>query len=163
MVGKKGGSSTPVPMWKTNTSSSPSVPTQQQQQHMKPLLHSSGSMLPSKDKELSVSARKLAATLWEINDLPPSRVKKEFEVDPMRGCKEKVRSREKKGVGLSRSGLLRPQMSDPSHSPASEVNFVLKVLFFFFLIDFVLKFCFLFVLVHWCGVIFGLCFCLCRG
>ncbi|RZB75062.1 uncharacterized protein At5g41620-like [Glycine soja] len=124
LVGKKGGSSTPVPMWKTNTSSSPSVPTQRQQQqqqhHTKPLLHSSGSMLPSKDKELSVSARKLAATLWEINDLPPSRVKKEFEVDPMRGCKEKVRSREKKGVGLSRSGLLRPQMSDPSHSPASE-------------------------------------------
>nr|KYP68698.1 Uncharacterized protein At5g41620 family [Cajanus cajan] len=73
-------------------------------------------MLPSKDKELSVSARKLAATLWEINDLPPSRVKKEFEVDQLRACKEKVRGREK-GV---RSGLLRPQMSDPSHSPASE-------------------------------------------
>lgn len=89
-------------------------------------------MLPSKDKELSVSARKLAATLWEINDLPPSRVKKEFEVDQLRGFKEKVRGREKKSVRLSRSGLLRPQMSDPSHSPASEVNFVLKVLFFFF-------------------------------
>ncbi|KAL2989760.1 hypothetical protein AAZX31_11G156900 [Glycine max] len=120
LVRKKGGSSTPVPMWKTKTSSSPSVPTQQQQQHMKPLLHSSGSMLPSKDKELSVSARKLAATLWEINDLPPSRVKKEFEVDQLRGFKEKVRGREKKSVRLSRSGLLRPQMSDPSHSPASE-------------------------------------------
>lgn len=108
MVGKKGGSSTPVPMWKTKTSS-PSLFTQ----HTTKPLHSSGaaSMLPlSKDKELSVSARKLAATLWEINDLPPSRVKKEFE---------KGRSREKNG-GLSRSGLLRPQMSDPSHSPASE-------------------------------------------
>lgn len=155
MVGKKGGSSTPVPMWKTNTSSSPSVPTQRQQQqqqhHTKPLLHSSGSMLPSKDKELSVSARKLAATLWEINDLPPSRVKKEFEVDPMRGCKEKVRSREKKGVGLSRSGLLRPQMSDPSHSPASEVNFVLKFLFYFI---FLLKFCFFLRWFIGCGVIF---------
>ncbi|TKY67041.1 hypothetical protein E2542_SST09932 [Spatholobus suberectus] len=113
LVGKKGGSSTPVPLWKTRTSS-PSMFTQ----HTKPL-HSSGSVLPSKDKELSVSARKLAATLWEINDLPPSRAKKEFEVDQVRGCKEKVRGREK-GVGLSRSGLLRPQMSDPSHSPASE-------------------------------------------
>ncbi|KAK7263429.1 hypothetical protein RJT34_31019 [Clitoria ternatea] len=110
LVGKKGGSSTPVPMWKTRTTSttSPSMP-----------LHSSASMLPSKDKELSVSARKLAATLWEINDLPPSRVKKDFEVDQMRSCKEKVRSKEK-GVSLSRSALLRPQMSDPSHSPISE-------------------------------------------
>lgn len=68
-----------------------------------------------------MSARKLAATLWEINDLPPSRVKKEFEVDQMRGSKEKGRGREKSS-GLSRSGFLRSQMSDPSHSPASEVN-----------------------------------------
>ncbi|WVZ03646.1 hypothetical protein V8G54_024452 [Vigna mungo] len=114
LVGKKGGSSTPVPMWKTKTTS-PSLPTH----HTKPL-HSSASMLPSsKDRELSVSARKLAATLWEINDLPPSRVKKEFEVDQMRGCKEKGRGREKSS-GLSRSGFLRSQMSDPSHSPASE-------------------------------------------
>ncbi|KAL9296897.1 hypothetical protein ACSQ67_022793 [Phaseolus vulgaris] len=113
LVGKKGGSSTPVPMWKTKTAS-PSLPAH----HTKPL-HSSASMLPSKDKELSVSARKLAATLWEINDLPPSRVKKEFEVDQMRGCKEKGRGREK-SAGLCRSGLLRSQMSDPSHSPASE-------------------------------------------
>ncbi|RDY01629.1 hypothetical protein CR513_15016, partial [Mucuna pruriens] len=115
LVGKKGGSTTPVPMWKTRTTS-PSVPTQQ---HAKPLHSSSSSMLPSKDKELSVSARKLAATLWEINDLPPSRAKKDFEVEQDRGCKEKVRARDK-GVGLSRSGLLRPPMSDPSHSPASE-------------------------------------------
>ncbi|KAL2328438.1 hypothetical protein Fmac_021865 [Flemingia macrophylla] len=111
LVGKKGGSSTPVPLWKTRTSS-PSLPTQ----HTTKPLHSCASMLPSKDKELSVSARKLAATLWEINDLPPSRVKKEFEVDQVRGCKEKGRSR---GKGV-RSGLLRPQMSDPSHTPATE-------------------------------------------
>ena len=108
-------------------------------------------MLPSKDKELSVSARKLAATLWEINDLPPSRVKKEFEVDQLRGFKEKVRGREKKSVRLSRSGLLRPQMSDPSHSPASEVNFVLKFLFYFI---FLLKFCFFLRWFIGCGVIF---------
>jgi len=115
LVGKKGGSSTPVPMWKTKTTS-PSLHT-----HPTKPLQSSASMLPSKDKELSVSARKLAATLWEINDLPPSRVKKEFEVDQMRGYKEKGRGREK-SAGLSRSGLLRSQMSDPSRSPASEVN-----------------------------------------
>ncbi|XP_061357988.1 uncharacterized protein At5g41620-like [Gastrolobium bilobum] len=116
LVGKKGGSSTPVPMWKTRTTTttttSPSMPTQQlhHAQFTKPL-HSSGSGLPSREKEHSVSARKLAATLWEINDLPPSRVKKDF--------KEKFRSREK-AVSLSRSDFLLPYMSDPSHSPTSE-------------------------------------------
>ncbi|XP_019447677.1 PREDICTED: uncharacterized protein LOC109350826 isoform X2 [Lupinus angustifolius] len=34
------------------------------------------SRVPSKDKELSVSARKLAATLWEINGVEPMKVKK---------------------------------------------------------------------------------------
>ncbi|RYR68371.1 hypothetical protein Ahy_A03g014865 isoform A [Arachis hypogaea] len=76
----------------------------------------------------SVSARKLAATLWEINDFPPppppsSRVKKKgFDdeiVEQMRSCKEAVRGREKKAVSLSRSELLR-QLSDPSRSPNSE-------------------------------------------
>ncbi|MED6176629.1 hypothetical protein PIB30_090069 [Stylosanthes scabra] len=75
----------------------------------------------------SVSARKLAATLWEINDfLPPpsSRVKKkqgfdDLIVEQMRSCKEAVRGREKKAVSLSRSELLR-QLSDPSRSPNSE-------------------------------------------
>ncbi|KAK7312665.1 hypothetical protein VNO77_36707 [Canavalia gladiata] len=98
-------------MWKTRTTTSPSMATHQHT--TKPLHSSSASMLPSKDNKelLSVSARKLAATLWEINDVPPSKVKKDFE--------EKIRIREK-GVSLSRSGLLRPQMSDPSHSPVSE-------------------------------------------
>ncbi|MED6221149.1 hypothetical protein PIB30_051661 [Stylosanthes scabra] len=77
----------------------------------------------------SVSARKLAATLWEINDFPPppppfSRVKKKQGFDDeiaeqMGSCKEAVRGREKKAVSLSRSELLR-QLSDPSRSPNSE-------------------------------------------
>lgn len=82
--------------------------------------HQQQQSLHSKEKELSLSARKLAATLWEINDLPPSRVKKEFEVDQMRSCKETSRSREK-APNFSRSGLLKPRMSDPSQSPISEV------------------------------------------
>ncbi|CAL0329018.1 unnamed protein product [Lupinus luteus] len=83
-------------------------------------LHSSVSGVPFKDKEVSVSARKLAATLWESNDLPPSRAKKDFEVDQMKRCNETlIRSREK-FVSMSRSGLFRPHMSDPSHSPISE-------------------------------------------
>lgn len=58
----------------------------------------------SREKELSVSARKLAATLWEIIDLPPSRVKK-----------ESMRSR----------GKAEPRVADPdssSYSPFSKVN-----------------------------------------
>ncbi|CAL0303996.1 unnamed protein product [Lupinus luteus] len=122
LAGKKGGTRTPVlPMWMTK-SNSPSMATQQP-------LHSSG--MPFKDKEVSsVSARKLAATLWEINDLPPSRTKKDFEVDNMRSYKETmIRSREKV-VSMSGSGLFRPHMSDPSHSPTSEVKFMSKVSFF---------------------------------
>lgn len=97
------------------------------QSHLtKTALPSSGSGLPSKEKELSVSARKLAATLWEINDLPPSRVKKE----PMRSNKETIRDR---AASLCRSGLLGPpHMSDPSYSPFSEVNSYQSVTFFFF-------------------------------
>ncbi|OIW05881.1 hypothetical protein TanjilG_23667 [Lupinus angustifolius] len=98
-------------MWKSKTSS-PSMATQS--------LHSSGSGVPFKDKEVSVSARKLAATLWEINDFSPSRANKDFEVDRTRSCKETMpRSREKVS-SMSRSGLFRPHMSDPSYSPTSE-------------------------------------------
>ncbi|MED6169192.1 hypothetical protein PIB30_019305 [Stylosanthes scabra] len=71
---------------KTRTTRSPSMAAH--------LLHGE----PSKEGELYVSARKLAATLWEINDLPPSRVKKD------------------KGVSLLRSELLKPRISDPSYN-----------------------------------------------
>ncbi|XP_058729693.1 uncharacterized protein At5g41620-like [Vicia villosa] len=118
LVGKKGGTTTPVPLWKTSATSSPSMDTTTTEQ----LFHSSASGLPFKDKEkeVSVSARKLAATLWEMNDLIPSRVKKEFEVDQMRTCKETSMKSREKAVSLSRSGLLRSQMSDPCNSPTAE-------------------------------------------
>lgn len=120
LVGRKGGSSTPVPMWKTRATSSPSLATHQHAQFLNPLLPSSG--VTCEENELSVSARKLAATLWEINDSPPSRaVKKDIEAEQVRSQKC-LRSREK-AVSSSRSGLLRPHMSDPSYSPVSEVNF----------------------------------------
>jgi len=129
LVGKKGGSTTPVPLWKTSTTNSPSM--ENTTQH---LLYSSASGLPSKDKEkeVSVSARKLAASLWENNDLHPSRVKKEFEVEQMRSCKETSNRSREKAKSLSRSGLLRPLMSDPCNSPISEVNFYEKKFTFSF-------------------------------
>ncbi|KAG8387464.1 hypothetical protein BUALT_Bualt02G0024000 [Buddleja alternifolia] len=61
LVGKRGGSSTPVPIWKMMSSKSPSL------ENVKYL------NLPAKSgekgKNLPVSARKLAATLWEINGM----------------------------------------------------------------------------------------------
>lgn len=115
-MGKKAGSTTPVPLWKTSTTP-PSMAT--------PPLHHS--QLPPKDKELSVSARKLAATLWEINDLPSA--------DPVRG-RDKAAN-----FSSSRSGLLRPHMSDPSQSPLLEVNSCQVSLFFFWFIGFGMKLC----------------------
>lgn len=65
-----------------------------------------------------VSARKLAATLWEMNEVPSPRVKE--GVDERRLRKE-IKAREKERVARSlHSGSLPPHLSDPSHSPVSE-------------------------------------------
>ncbi|KAL0437050.1 UNVERIFIED_CONTAM: hypothetical protein Sradi_0412900 [Sesamum radiatum] len=74
LVGKRGGSTTPVPMWKMMSSKSPSLKSAKAFKY-----------LPAKDgekgQELCVSARKLAAVLWEINGLPSSGVKREILED----------------------------------------------------------------------------------
>ncbi|KAJ8552019.1 hypothetical protein K7X08_028462 [Anisodus acutangulus] len=84
LVGKRGtsNSTTPVPLWKMKNSRSPSLQTdsgnsssklfknlQQQQQIAKAIWTS--------NKDLSVSARKLGATLWEINGVVATPTKKE--------------------------------------------------------------------------------------
>ncbi|XP_050370312.1 uncharacterized protein LOC126788369 [Argentina anserina] len=105
LVGKRAGSSTPVPTWKTSTS--PRSPAnfaampkkqkgllqQQQQQH--------SSKDDGKGKEvMSVSARKLAATLWEINEVSVLKSKE---------------SKREEGVAP-----MPPKLADPSYSPISE-------------------------------------------
>ncbi|KAK7396728.1 hypothetical protein VNO78_17886 [Psophocarpus tetragonolobus] len=102
LVGKRGGSTTPVPTWKLMSSRSP--------------LRTLGSpMYPpsqtaNKPRQAPVSARKLAATLWEMNEIPsPS----------LRSKKEPPRPRERVARSM-RSGSLPPHLSDPSHSPVSE-------------------------------------------
>ncbi|XP_027187352.1 uncharacterized protein [Cicer arietinum] len=109
LVAKKSGYSTPSPMWKTT-----SMSTNHHHNHAikNTSLHSS-----KEKKELSVSARKLAATLWELNDLTPSMVKKE----PMRINKDRDKDRVQ---SLCRSVLLGPHKLDPSYSSTSfsEVN-----------------------------------------
>ncbi|XP_028756780.1 uncharacterized protein LOC114716020 isoform X2 [Neltuma alba] len=91
-----------VPMWNIRTKS-PSTGTQL----TKPL---SSSVISGKEKDLSVSARKLAATLWEVNDLPASKGKKDLGA-------EKVRSKEIRKQKAANSSKL--YLSDSSYSPIS--------------------------------------------
>ncbi|KAI9074399.1 hypothetical protein K1719_043593 [Acacia pycnantha] len=94
-----------VPMWNTRTKS-PSIGTQL----TKPL---SSYVISGKEKELSVSTRKLAATLWEVNDLPASRANKDFNA-------KKVRSKKKETRKQKAANSLKLYLSDSSYSPVSE-------------------------------------------
>ncbi|KAK3205646.1 hypothetical protein Dsin_019692 [Dipteronia sinensis] len=117
LVGKRGGLTTPVPTWKTSVikspppSSSSAVPITEQ-------LHPKSTLLQQgiKAKEMSLSARKLAATLWEINKIPSPKANK--DLDSTREKKD-MRSRERVLRG-SVSATLPPHLSDPSYSPISE-------------------------------------------
>ncbi|KAG5055731.1 hypothetical protein JHK85_008241 [Glycine max] len=103
LVGKRGGSSTPVPTWKLMSSRSP----------LRALASPKypPSQTGNKPRQAPVSARKLAATLWEMNEIPsPS---------PSVRSKKELRTRERVPRSM-RSGSLPPHLSDPSHSPVSE-------------------------------------------
>ncbi|XP_027366107.1 uncharacterized protein LOC113872614 [Abrus precatorius] len=90
LVGKRGGSDTPVPTWKFMSSRSP--------------------LRGCKEKQAPVSARKLAATLWEMNE-------KERCVEAM--LKKEYKAKERL-ARFMHSGSMPPHLSDPSHSPLSE-------------------------------------------
>lgn len=111
LVGKRGGSTTPVPTWMTSSKSPTLAMLNAESTKCTPPQNG------SKAKEVSVSARKLAATLWEINGIPSPRVKKDLE------DKNEVRSREK----VARL----PHLSDPSYTPFSEVKTYLNFFSFF--------------------------------
>ncbi|XP_054813919.1 uncharacterized protein At5g41620 isoform X2 [Prosopis cineraria] len=118
LVAKKGGSNTPVPMWKTRTASSPSTAPHHLAKFPSPLPPPSG--FTSEDNDVSVSARKLAAALWEINDVSSSKIDRDLKTEQVRRRKG-ARSREKV-TSLSRSDFLRSHVSDPLDSPKSEMN-----------------------------------------
>lgn len=65
-----------------------------------------------------VSARKLAATLWEMNEMPSPR--KALEPVDERRVRKEVKAREKVTTRSVNSGSLPPHLSDPSFSPVSE-------------------------------------------
>lgn len=111
LVGKRGGSTTPVPTWMTSTKS-PTFVVPNAESTKCPTSQSGG-----KAKEVSVSARKLAATLWEINKIPSPRVTKDLK---LLEDKREFRSREKVAK--------LPNLSDPSYPPISEVEYLFFLL-----------------------------------
>ncbi|CAL5337832.1 unnamed protein product [Camellia sinensis] len=107
LVGKPPGSrsSTPVPSWRTTAAALDS-------RKYAPSQSGGGRSRP-------VSARKLAATLWEMNEFPSPRVGDNLE--EKKAIKREMRVRERMEVLRSvHSGSLPPHLSDPSHSPVSE-------------------------------------------
>ncbi|XP_038992776.1 uncharacterized protein LOC120116336 isoform X2 [Hibiscus syriacus] len=90
LVAKKAGSTTPVPSWITATTK-PEIVTQ--------------------TREAPVSARKLAATLWEINTIPSPEAKQVLE----------KKDKRRKAPRVSKMLHVLPQnLSDPSNSPFIE-------------------------------------------
>ncbi|KAF8009484.1 hypothetical protein BT93_J0470 [Corymbia citriodora subsp. variegata] len=110
LVGKRAGSSTPVPTWRTGAKSPPlMVPSAC-------LAAQNGGGGGRVKKEVPVSARKLAATLWEINGVTsPGEVS---DLDAM--MDQKLSRRRDKDARLSHSGSLVPRSSDPNQSPVLE-------------------------------------------
>nr|XP_043632128.1 uncharacterized protein At5g41620 [Erigeron canadensis] len=103
-VGNGSRSSTPAPSWRMTPSSKSK------------LGGAAGIDSPNFDnsgggRSQPVSARKLAATLWEMNHIPAPQ-----SLKPATRVREKVN----RPVQGQNSGSLPPHLSDPSHSPVSE-------------------------------------------
>ncbi|TMW96819.1 hypothetical protein EJD97_006747 [Solanum chilense] len=99
-------SSTPVPSWRA-------TPLRNVVESPKQSLGGGGISQP-------VSARKLAATLWEMNEMPSPRITEEDleKKKKMMMKKEKIRAGHMSSGSVS--GSLPPHLCDPSHSPVSE-------------------------------------------
>lgn len=120
LIGKRGGgSSTPVPSWKLmRTPSSASALRAMDLQS-----ENSAGVNKAKPLQQPVSARKLAATLWEMNELPSPKMKEDGYDE--RRVRREARARERERIARSlHSGSLPPHLSDPSHSPVSDVGFL---------------------------------------
>lgn len=119
--GKRGGSSTPVPTWRLmNSSRSPSSSTfRRSMESPKYQGHGGRTKQQQPPLQAPVSARKLAATLWEMNEMPSPSVREGSDERRLR--KEAVMRARERAARSMHSGSLPPHLSDPSHSPLSEV------------------------------------------
>ncbi|KAJ4830053.1 hypothetical protein Tsubulata_009663 [Turnera subulata] len=129
LVGKRGGSTTPVPTWKlmgrTITTPRSRTPSSAFPAVDSPRSQDGNTRGKHQHQHQPVSARKLAATLWEMNEMPSPRVKPAEE----KRLRKEARARERAASAAAaaatatrsaRSGSLPPHLSDPSHSPVSE-------------------------------------------
>lgn len=98
-----------MPTWKLLSSRSPASAMRLLESPKYP-----PSQAGSKVRQAPVSARKLAATLWEMNEIPSPSVKEMRDHTKM---KKEIRVSNAKSI---RSGSFPPHLSDPSHSPPSE-------------------------------------------
>lgn len=108
------GSSTPVPTWRMVGSRSPSLILRAAAASPRyPPSLSGRSRSGQGQGQPPVSARKLGATLWELNELPsPSTSPR------LTAAEERVGRREKLKRSVN-SNYLPPHLSDPSHSPTA--------------------------------------------
>ncbi|CAI0391441.1 unnamed protein product [Linum tenue] len=126
LVGKRTGSTTPVPMWKLmgSTRTPSSASRRLGSPNYAASLHGGGGSKGIKQQQQQgpVSARKLAATLWEMNEVPSPR-RPETVGSVERRLRKEGKARERTVAAAARSvhsGSLPPHLSDPSHSPVSE-------------------------------------------
>ena len=127
LVGKRGGSTTPVPTWRLMSSSeSPASALRGALDSPKPsglrTKHQHQNQSQKQPPPSPVSARKLVATLWEMNEIPsPSPSVRESSDERRMRKEEAIRGRERIAQSVH-SGSLPPHLSNPSHSPVSEVR-----------------------------------------
>ncbi|PIA40643.1 hypothetical protein AQUCO_02400010v1 [Aquilegia coerulea] len=113
LINKRGGSSTPVPRWRMSSRSPASILKMPESPNQK---SGNGGGGIGKGKQVPVSARKLAASLWEMNQMNSPGIKENYEE---KRVKKETRNRERVARSVQ-SGYLPQHLSDPSHSPVSE-------------------------------------------
>ncbi|XP_065855890.1 uncharacterized protein At5g41620 [Euphorbia lathyris] len=123
LVGRRGGSSTPVPTWKLMGSARATSSTLRTMDSPKYAGSQNCGVIKGKlqqqQQQAPVSARKLAATLWEMNEMPSPRMKEAAVGSDERRLRKEGRAKERAPRSVH-SGSLPPHLSDPSHSPVSE-------------------------------------------
>ncbi|GLT40688.1 hypothetical protein SLA2020_148020 [Shorea laevis] len=122
LVGRKrGGSTTPLPTWKLMMRSPSSASALRALESPKYAASGNGSKVKvQQQQQQPVSARKLAATLWEMNEIPSPGIREASEERKVRKERKEGRGGRERIARSVHSGSLPPHLSDPSYSPVSE-------------------------------------------